>query len=98
MAHFDPRHYRTQSPDRAFVCEAARTWHALVVTAVLLMVVAPALVVGVLTLVESAFPHLRPLMADGTLERRPGRQRLVLRPPPYDRVGTGLRPLGLHKR
>jgi hypothetical protein len=59
MAHLDTRLHRTQA-DHARVCAAARTWHALAITAVALMVVAPALVVGVLLLVEAVLPQTKP--------------------------------------
>jgi hypothetical protein len=59
MAHIDLRSHRTD-PDHAHVCAAARTWHALAITALALMVVAPALVVGVLILVEAVLPQTKP--------------------------------------
>ena len=58
MAHIDLRSLKTD-PDHAHVCAAARTWHELAITALALMCVAPALVVGVLVLVEAVIPHAK---------------------------------------
>jgi hypothetical protein len=56
MAHIDLRSHNSD-PDHAHLCAAARTWHALAVTALALICVAPVLVVGVLVLIEAVIPH-----------------------------------------
>jgi hypothetical protein len=94
MAHIDPRSYRPDPADRALVCPAARTWHALAITAVALLWVAPALVVGVLLLVEAAVPHAKPEMV-GRSGGGPKPARLHASGPPllqYSTACTQLEP------
>jgi hypothetical protein len=64
MAHIDPKTDR--APDRPLVCDAARTWHALAITALVLVAVGPALVIGILLLVEASVPHPNPDLAART--------------------------------
>jgi hypothetical protein len=63
MARNDTRCQSSQPADRAFACAGARTWHALAVTAVVLMGVAPAVVVAALILVEAMVSGSKPGMA-----------------------------------
>jgi hypothetical protein len=53
MARNDTRNSRTQPVDRAFLRAGADSWHALAATAVALMCVAPALLIGALLLLEA---------------------------------------------
>jgi hypothetical protein len=55
MARNNTRASQTGSPDRARLRAGADSWHALAATAVALMGVAPALLIGALLLLEAVF-------------------------------------------
>jgi hypothetical protein len=56
--------HQTESADRALWRAAAASWQALAITVVALMFAAPALVVGVLIVVEAAISSSKPQVAD----------------------------------
>ena len=94
MAHIDPRSYRTESVDRSRLCAGARTWHALAITALAWMCVAPALVIGVLLVIEAAISNSMPQKAlRSRLEPGPASLRAsVPRPLRLSTVCTQLEP------
>ena len=60
MARNDNRNHRAESVDRAHWRAGADSWHALLATAVVLMGVVPALLIGALVLIEAVLSNARP--------------------------------------
>jgi hypothetical protein len=60
MARIDSRSHNSNSVDRALLRAGADTWHALVATAVALICVAPAVLIGALLLIEAVFSNAQP--------------------------------------